>query len=120
MRKEPVHERETMKIDKRIRRAAKSTPKLYTDLGFQPREAKRLHGAAIKQLDETTKLRKHLMVQLNNWMTEHEIKQAEAAEVLLVSRPRVSDLVNMKTANFTIDTLVRMMGRIGKSVSFAG
>ncbi len=109
-----------MKTDKRIRRAAKSTPKLYLDLGFQAREAKRLHGAAIKQLDETTKLRKHLMLQLNNWMKEHEIKQAEAAEVLLVSRPRVSDLVNMKTANFTIDTLVRMMGRIGKSVSFAG
>ena len=34
----------------------------------------------------------------------------------MVSRPRVSDVVNKKTAKFTIDTLVEMLSRVGKPV----
>jgi len=45
---------------------------------------------------------------------KHHLKQAEAAEILMVSRPRVSDVVNKKTAKFTIDTLVEMLSRVGK------
>ena len=32
----------------------------------------------------------------------------------MVTRPRVSDVVNKKTAKFTIDTLVEMPSRVGK------
>jgi predicted XRE-type DNA-binding protein len=35
----------------------------------------------------------------------------------MVSRPRVSDVVNKKMAEFTIDTLVEMLSRIGKPVN---
>ncbi len=34
----------------------------------------------------------------------------------MVSRPRVSDVVNQKTAKFTIGTLVEMLRRVGKPV----
>ena len=47
------------------------------------------------------------------------LKQAEAAEILMVSRPRVSDVVNKKTAKFTIDTLVEMLRRVEKPVRLA-
>jgi predicted XRE-type DNA-binding protein len=30
--------------------------------------------------------------------------------------PRVSDVINQKTAKFTIDTLVEMLSRVGKPV----
>ena len=33
--------------------------------------------------------------------------------------PRASDVVNKKTARFTIDTLVEMPGRVGKPVRLA-
>ena len=46
------------------------------------------------------------MVELSNWIAEHHLKQAEAAEILMVSRPRVSDVLNKKTGKFPIDTLV--------------
>lgn len=46
-------------------------------------------------------------------------KQAQAAEILMVSRPRVSDVVNMKVSKFTIDTLVNMLSRVGKPVRLA-
>ena len=53
------------------------------------------------------------------WIAEHHLKQAEAATILMVSRPRVSDVVNKKTAKFTIDTLVEMLSRVGKPVKLA-
>ena len=49
----------------------------------------------------------------------HHLKQSEAAEIPMVSRPRVSDVVNKKTAKFTIDTLVEMLSRVGKPVRLA-
>lgn len=59
------------------------------------------------------------MAELAAWIELHQLKQAEAAEILMVSRPRVSDVVNRKTTRFTIDTLVEMLSRIGKSVRLA-
>ena len=41
------------------------------------------------------------------------------SEVLHVTRPRVSDVVNHKVEKFTIDALVGMLGRIGKQVRLA-
>ncbi len=37
----------------------------------------------------------------------------------MVSRPRVSDAVNKKTAKFTIDTPVEMLSRVSKPVKLA-
>ena len=59
------------------------------------------------------------MEELSVWIAEHHLKQAEAAEILMVSRPRVSEVVNKKTAKFTIHTLVEMLGRVGKPVRLA-
>ena len=64
-------------------------------------------------------LKQQLMAELSSWITEHQLKQADAAQVLMVSRPRVSDVVNQKTAKFTIDTLVEMLSRVGKPVRLA-
>ncbi len=55
------------------------------------------------------------MEALSVWITKHNLKQA-AAGILMAPRPRVSDVVNKKTAKFTIDTLVEMLSRAGKPV----
>ena len=52
-------------------------------------------------------------------MKQASVTQAVAAEVLHVTRPRVSDVVNHKVEKFTIDALVSMLGRIGKQVRLA-
>lgn len=54
------------------------------------------------------------MAELADWIVEHKLRQADAAQILMVSRPRISDVVNQKTAKFTIDTLVEMLSRAGK------
>ncbi len=59
------------------------------------------------------------MQELANWIADSQLKQTEAATILMVSRPRVSDVVNMKTSKFTIDMLVNLLARAGKSVRLA-
>lgn len=105
-----------MKIDNQVRHVTKPGANLFLELGFAPGEAKRLHAASRKQITDTRQLKEQLMTELARWIDENQLKQVEAARVLMVSRPRISDVVNKKTAKFTIDTLVEMMSRIGKPV----
>jgi predicted XRE-type DNA-binding protein len=108
-----------MRVDTEIRHVKKPGVNLFLELGFAPEEAKRLQAASRKQINDTRLLKQQLMEELSSWIRAHHLKQADAAEILMVSRPRVSDVVNRKTAKFTIDTLVEMLSRIGKPVRLA-
>jgi predicted XRE-type DNA-binding protein len=109
-----------MKIDTEIRHVTKPGANLFLELGFTPDEAKRLQGASSrKQVNDTRLLKQQLMEELSVWIAKHHLKQAGAAEIPMVSRPRVSDVVNKKTAKFTIDSLVEMLSRAGKPVKLA-
>jgi predicted XRE-type DNA-binding protein len=108
-----------MTTDTEIRHVTRPGANLFLELGFSPAEAKRLQAASRKQINDTRLLKQQLMDELSNWIAAHHLKQADAAEILMVSRPRVSDVVNRKTAKFTIDTLVEMLSRIGKPVRLA-
>ena len=108
-----------MTADTEIRHVTKPGANLFLELGFSPAEARRLHAASRKQINDTRLLKQQLMAELSDWIAEHHLKQAEAAAILMVSRPRVSDVVNKKTGKFTIDTLVEMLSRLGKPVKLA-
>jgi len=108
-----------MTVDTKIGHVTKPGANLFLELGFSADEAKRLYAASQKQINDTRLLKEQLMTELSSWIEQHHLKQAEAAEILMVSRPRVSDVVNKKTTKFTIDTLVEMMSRIGKPVTLA-
>ena len=108
-----------MTIDTEIRHVTKAGANLFLELGFPAAEARKLHAASRKQINDTRALKQQLMTELANWIAEHQLKQADAAQILMVSRPRVSDVVNLKTAKFTIDTLVEMLSRVGKPVRLA-
>jgi predicted XRE-type DNA-binding protein len=105
-----------MKIDTEVHHITKPGANLFLELGFAPEEAKRLHAASRKQINDTLLLKQQLMDELATWIAENHLKQAEAAQILMVSRPRVSDVVNKKTAKFTIDTLVGMLSLVGRPV----
>jgi predicted XRE-type DNA-binding protein len=108
-----------MTIDTKIRHVTKPGANLFLELGFAPDEAERLHAASQKEINDTRLLKQQLMREISGWIDEHNLRQADAAEILMVSRPRVSDVVNQKTAKFTLDTLVEMLSRIGKPVTIA-
>jgi len=108
-----------MKIDTEIRHVTRPGANLFLELGFSPEEAKRLHAASRRQISAARLLKQQLMEELSAWIEEHHLKQSQAAKILMVSRPRVSDVVNKKTSKFSIDTLVEMLSRVGKPVRLA-
>ena len=86
-----------MKIDDEIGHVTKPGANLFLDLGFPPAEAPRLHTASRKQINDTLRLKKQLMTELADWIQEHHLRQADAAEIsrlashsLAVSGPRGS------------------------------
>ena len=108
-----------MTIDTVVRHTTKPGTNLFLELGFESQEAERLYAASCKEINDIRLIKEQLMGELADWITEHQLKQAEAAEILMVSRPRVSDLVNRKTSKFTVDMLIQLLGRVGKPVHFA-
>ncbi len=92
-------------IDTSITHITPPDGNVFADLGFPPDEAAKL------------KIKAQLMIQLGEWIKEENLKQEDAARLLQVSRPRVSDVVRGKTNKFTIDALVDMLEKAGKHVT---
>ena len=104
------------KIDTQVRHVTKPGANLFAELGFSPDDAKRYQAESRERIDHTLALKEQLMGELVSWIKDSHLKQGEAAEILHVTRPRVSDVVNKKASKFTIDALVDMLARIGKPV----
>src|SRR5258708_16443101 len=85
-----------MTIDIKSRHRTKAGGNVFQDLGFSPKQAKRLLAQTDAQIDESIRLKQQLMDEIAGWMKETSVTQAAAAEVLRVTRPRVSDVGNHK------------------------
>lgn len=64
-------------------------------------------------LAENMKLRSVLMTALKNHITRTEMSQTQAAELLGVTQPRISDLMRGKINLFALDALVTMVTAAG-------
>jgi predicted XRE-type DNA-binding protein len=82
----------------------RSSGNVFLDLGFPPEEAEHLL------------IRSDLMITLCKVIKSRGLKQAEAAKMLGVTQPRISDLFKGKINLFSIDTLVDMLSRVGVRV----
>ena len=81
-----------------------SSGNVFADLGFAPAEVAVLS------------LRAELMTALRKQIADRHWTQAEAAERLGVSQSRVSDLVRGKYEKFSLDMLVTLATRAGRTV----
>ena len=105
-----------MKIEAQPARITPSCGNVFADLGFEPEEAAALKEHSNRIISEKLAIKDSLMAELAQWIKAKELKQAEAAQILGVTRPRVSDVINKKAMKFTIDALVDMLARTGKHV----
>jgi len=85
-------------------KVTRSSGNVFRDLGFPPEEA------------EYLKIRSTLMIHLRKTIEAKGMKQAEAAKLLGVTQPRVSDLYKGKIHLFSIDSLVDMLAHAGVPV----
>lgn len=87
-------------------RITKGAGNVFRDLGFSSREAEHL------------RVRAALMLALERVIARRRLTQAQAAKLLGVRQPRVSDLVRGRLHRFSIDALVDMLARAGLRVRF--
>lgn len=89
-----------------MKKQSKSTASnVFLDLGFEPAEA------AVLQMRAT------LMSDLRAYIESEGLTQAEAAKRLGVAQSRVSDLVRGKWDKFSLEMLITLEARIGRTVN---
>ena len=77
-----------------------STGNVFRDLGFTQDEAEHLL------------IRSDLMIAVQKALERRGVKQAEAARILGVTQPRVSDLLRGRIDLFSTDALIDMLARL--------
>ena len=85
-------------------KVTRSAGNVFSDLGFPEEEAEHL------------RVRADLLIQIQKALKARGLKQAEAAELLGVTQPRVSDLVRGRLDLFSVDGLIDMLARLGIQV----
>jgi len=74
---------------------------VFRDLAFSAEEAEHL------------RVRADLMVELDKVITRRGLTQQQAAKIMGVTQPRVSDLLRGRIDLFSVDTLIDMLARLG-------
>jgi predicted XRE-type DNA-binding protein len=77
---------------------------VFRDVGFRAEHA------------EHFLVRSDLLIQLQKAIAARGMRQSEAAKVLKVTQPRISDLLRGRIDLFSTDTLIDMLARLGVHV----
>lgn len=67
---------------------------------------------------ESYKIKSKLMMSIEQHIKDKELTQDKAAELMGVSQPKISNIVNGKIDKITIDMLVKMLVKVGVQISF--
>lgn len=86
------------------KKKTKTSRNIFIDLGFDPAEA------AILQM------RANLMSDLRTYIEKNKLTQEEAAQRLGIAQSRVSDLVRGKWEKFSLEMLITLEARLGRTV----
>ena len=89
---------------KKSKKTTKSSGNVFVDLGFDQSEA------AVLQM------RANLMGDLRRYIEKQKLTQAQAAKRLGIAQSRVSDLVRGKWDKFSLEMLITLEARIGRTV----
>lgn len=82
-----------------------SSGNVFKDLGFSQEESDKLI------------IKSKLMMEIESFIKNKGMTQAHAAELMGVTRPRISDVMRGKIDKFTIDALVDMLSKAGFQVA---
>jgi predicted XRE-type DNA-binding protein len=100
-------ENDTLPTDRRPimkKKMTKSSGNVFVDLGFNPAAATVLQ------------MRANLMSDLRLYIEKHKLAPSDAAKRLGIAQSRVSDLVRGKWDKFSLEMLITLEARIGRTI----
>jgi len=90
---------------------------VFFDLGFTPKEAAKLKADSQRLISQKRALQDHLVTELAAWIEANNLMPADTAQILGITRDRVSEVIEKNGIEFSIDSLVSMLARAGKRVT---
>ena len=88
-------------------RMKRSSGNTFADTGFPTKQAANLH------------VRGMLMMEIERFIKQHNMKQTKAAKYFGVNQPEISNLLKGHIDKFSVDKLVNMASRIGKEINIS-
>jgi len=103
-------------------KTTKMTPaggNVFADVGIEPKKAAALKAESQRIVAEQLAIKNDLVTAVAEWIATRKLEKSEAAEILGLTRSRVSALINKKANEFTIDALVGMVARTGRHIQLS-
>lgn len=90
---------------------------VLADLGFAPDSTAMMKANSDQMILANRVLKEQLMREITAWMTHNNYELVAAANLFGITTARVADVQNMRVEKYTLDALVTMLLRVGKTVS---
>ena len=108
-----------MSIATQIPTVPPATGNVFADLGFDPQLAAELKSQSERIIADKLAIKEHLLAELAAWIQAKELTRSDAAARFGVTGQRMSDILSKQSTHFTLDALVDMALRSGKSVQLS-
>lgn len=90
---------------------------IFADLGFAPDSTAMMKANSDQTILANRVLKEQLMREITAWMTDNQHELETAANLLGVTAEQIADVQNQRVEKYTVDALVTMLLRVGKTVS---
>ena len=108
-----------MSIDTKTTNVTSASGNVFADLGFEPQLAAELKSQSERIIADKLAIKEHLLTELAAWIQAKELTRTDAAALLGVTGQRMSDILSKQATLFTLDALVDMALRSGKTVQLS-
>ena len=105
-----------MSIDTKTTNVTSASGNVFADLGFEPQFAAELKSQSERIIADKLAIKEHLLTELAAWIQAKELTRSDAAVLFGVTEQRILDIISKQATHFTLDALVEMVLRTGRSV----
>lgn len=89
---------------------------VFDDLGFSEDETVKLMTEVADNIAMRNAMKMFIVEAINEQISQRQLNITKAAELLQISRPRLSNIAGARLEKFTIDAALDLMFKLGKEV----
>lgn len=89
---------------------------VFEDLGFSKEVATEMQQKIAQEIEQRNEIKRVMVDGLKREIARRGLSAVEAAKLLAISRPRLSDITHFKVEKFSIDCVSDLMARMGQTV----
>lgn len=108
-----------MSIDTKTTNVTSASGNVFADLGFEPQLAAELKSQSERIITDKLAINEDLLAELAAWIQAKELTRTDAALFSGGAGQRISDILSKKATHCTLDALVDMALRSGKTVQLS-